>query len=427
MSDLATLLAALPNCAATCLIATVEESTCAITNQTCICGNRDLNAKVTGCVTAACTVRESLRTQNLTYTSCGITPRVDHSYVPVLIAFVTLSAVAVSMRVVARLHAKIAVWWDDFIIALSFLGSIAFAAITWAVKPHGLGTDIWAVPFDDITLILKALYILFLLYITSRDLVRLSILLFYQRIFGHIPIARRLIQFTFVLIIACCAAFDFAIIFGCTPIDYFWTKWDGQHHGHCISTNGIFWAGAFVVIAIDVWIILIPLPFIARLNLSLRKRLLSGAMFTFGIFVVVVSLYRLRTINRFTLSRNPTADFVDVGIWSGLELYVGIICACLPNFHHLLKRVYAWIKLKTTLSGVDYSYSNGNKSEHQEPLPSIKYRSNSDIIATTTIEIEHQQSESQVHLNGTNTEGIMQSSEEIELGVRLKDESKVSV
>lgn len=151
------------------------------------------------------------------------------------------------------------------------------------MKSHGLGTDIWAIPFDDITLNLKALYTLFVLYITSRDLVRLSILLFYHRIFGYVPLARRLIQYSFVLIIACCIAFDFAIIFGCTPLGYFWISWDGQHEGHCISTNGIFWAGAFVVIAIDVWVMLLPLPFILRLNLSLRKRILSAVMFAFGI------------------------------------------------------------------------------------------------------------------------------------------------
>lgn len=151
------------------------------------------------------------------------------------------------------------------------------------VKPHGLGTDIWAVPFDDITLSFQAFYALFILYVLSRDLVRLSILLFYHRIFGRTPLARRLIQFTFVLIIACYIAFVFAIAFGCTPIDYFWTAWDGEHEGHCINTNAIFWAGAFIVIPIDIWIMLISLPFIVRLKLSMQKRVLTGIMFTFGI------------------------------------------------------------------------------------------------------------------------------------------------
>ncbi|KAI1078725.1 hypothetical protein F5B20DRAFT_547059 [Whalleya microplaca] len=399
MSGLAALVEALPRCAAACMLTAVVASRCAITNQTCVCHDEDLNTKATVCVAANCTIRESLFTKNLTSVACGIAPSVNHSYVPVLIIFTTFSAVSVFLRVIARIQARVPVWWDDFIITLSFLGCIAFAAISWSIKPHGLGTDIWAVPFDDITLILKAMYTLFVLYIMSRDLVRLSILLFYFRIFGHVLLARRLIQFTFGLIIACCIAFDFAIIFGCTPISYFWTSWDGQHEGHCISTNGIFWAGAFVVIAIDIWVMLIPLPFIVRLNLPLRKKILSALMFAFGIFVIIVSLYRLKTINRFTLSQNPTADFVDVGVWSGLELYVGIICACLPNFYHLLKPVYArlnnlYYSLYPTDSGP------GSSSEYNEPLHDVK--SGSDSMSRETmampaaVDIEQHRSKSQV-------------------------------
>jgi hypothetical protein len=152
-----------------------------------------------------------------------------------------------------------------------------------AVKSHGFGADIWAIPFEDITIMFKAMYSLFVLYITSRDLVRLSILLFYHRIFGHVPLARRLIQFSFVLVITCCIAFELAVLLGCTPIDHFWKAWEGTGGGYCISTHGIFWAGAIITIAIDLWIMLLPLPFILRLELSLRRKILSGIMFAFGI------------------------------------------------------------------------------------------------------------------------------------------------
>lgn len=146
-----------------------------------------------------------------------------------------------------------------------------------------MGTDIWAIPFDDIVLIFKALYTCFLLYITSRHLIRLSILLFYHRLFGHIRLARLLTRFSYGLVIASCTAFDLSMLFGCTPIEHFWYSWDDTHEGHCISIHGIFWAGAFIDIATDIWIMLIPVPFIMQLKLSLRKKILSGIMFAFGI------------------------------------------------------------------------------------------------------------------------------------------------
>ncbi|KAI1739909.1 hypothetical protein F4680DRAFT_420537 [Xylaria scruposa] len=391
MSDLAALTAALPKCAVACLIDAIEESKCALTNQTCVCSSEELNARATTCVAESCTIKETLTTQNLTSTLCGIAPHVDHSYVSVSIAFVTLSAICVSLRVVVRVHTRVPVWWDDFIIAVSFLGSVTSTAILLAIKFRGLGIDIWAIPFDDITVILKALHIVFVLYVTSRDLIRLSILLFYHRIFGHIQLARRLIRITFVLIIAGCVGFDFAFIFGCTPLDYFWTGWDGERDGHCISLNGIFWAGAFLVIAMDIWLIIIPLLFVVRLNLSLRKRVLSSIMFAFGLVVVFVGLFRIKTINDFTLSRNPTADFIGVGIWSGLQLYVGIICACLPHFYLPLKPVFAWIGLKlSTFRATKPCSSDSGSGNGPEPRHLHNKLSASDrmyhITTSTTIE-----------------------------------------
>lgn len=101
--------------------------------------------------------------------------------------------------------------------------------------------------------------------------------------FGRDPLARRLIRWTFSVIVACCIAFDLAIMFGCTPISYFWTSWDGEHEGHCISTSGILWGGAFVAIAIDIWVMLMPLPFMIKLKFSPRQKMLAGVMFAFGV------------------------------------------------------------------------------------------------------------------------------------------------
>jgi hypothetical protein len=73
------------------------------------------------CITASCTVREALFTKNLTMTSCGIEPRVNLSYVTVTAVLASFSALAVLLRVAARFQAHIPVWWDDFIITLSFV------------------------------------------------------------------------------------------------------------------------------------------------------------------------------------------------------------------------------------------------------------------------------------------------------------------
>lgn len=45
-----------------CLTKLVPQSTCALSNQTCLCTNADLNKELSVCVAASCTVKESLST-----------------------------------------------------------------------------------------------------------------------------------------------------------------------------------------------------------------------------------------------------------------------------------------------------------------------------------------------------------------------------
>jgi hypothetical protein len=90
-------------------------------DQACVCSNEQITLEATACVTSTCTIREGLLTRNLTSTACGIPPRTGHAYFSVLVAFFVLSGVAVLLRIVARIQARVPMWWDDFIIGLSFV------------------------------------------------------------------------------------------------------------------------------------------------------------------------------------------------------------------------------------------------------------------------------------------------------------------
>ncbi|KAI0479211.1 hypothetical protein GGR56DRAFT_665046 [Xylariaceae sp. FL0804] len=400
MSGLEELAAALPKCAVQCLQTAIQGSSCAATNQTCICSNEELNTVSKACTIANCTVREALFTQNLTSVSCGIAPRVDLSYIPITTSFLALAGLAVSLRIVARLQAKLPIWWDDFFVVISFFSCVALCALPAALGAHGLGTDIWAVPFSDITEILKGVFAVYLLFIASRSLVRLSILLFLHRIFGHIKLARQLFQISFVIVSASAVAFLLTFACGCTPTSYWWTQWDGAHEGYCINTNITIWACTIIALAFDVWILVIPLPFIVRLHLPMRKKVLSAVMFGLGIVVVIISGLMIQSIDTFTLSSNPTADFVPLATWGGLEVYVAIICACLPNFHTLWKALYARLKISR-----EYLHSSD-----------VELGANTKITATTTVFIEQHPADSeefQLH-QGSHTGGAVG----IELGAR---------
>ena len=78
------------------------------------------------------------------------------------------------------------------------------------------------------------------------------------------------------------AAFEFGNIFTCHPISYFWQGWDGEHKGGCINANTFIYVGSGVNIAIDIIILLLPIPELLKLQLSLKRKTAILAMFSVG-------------------------------------------------------------------------------------------------------------------------------------------------
>lgn len=55
--------------------------------------------------------------------------------------------------------------------------------------------------------------------------------------------------------------------------------------------------------------------------------------------VSIVSCLRLVSLVKFGNTTNLTQDYVDLGIWSTIEVPVGVICACMPAIRSLLRKL----------------------------------------------------------------------------------------
>lgn len=126
-----------------------------------------------------------------------------------------------------------------------------------------------------------------ILYVITRGLIRTSIIVFYVRVFPpsfNVKI-NRLVIFTGFLNVLLVLGFLVAIVFQCDPINYFWHQWDSQSsvQGRCLPLQSLFWAGSATGITFDLWLIVLPMPGIWKLDLSRRARLLAGIMLSFGL------------------------------------------------------------------------------------------------------------------------------------------------
>ncbi|KAK3298689.1 uncharacterized protein B0H64DRAFT_371144 [Chaetomium fimeti] len=355
--DTAAALQALPKCAADCLVENVLQSDCAKDpTPACVCTNGPLQREITLCVAANCTLKQALEAKNATSTACGVPVR-DRAlaYDMTSIVLASISCSIVLLRVGFKVFVTRSMSSDDYVVALLVAFAIpSIVIIHVGLSPNGVGRDIWTLTPDHITSFLFYFYIMAMLYFAQVMLVKLSMLLFYLRIFPS-PTVRRLLWGTVIFNILFGVIFFFVAIFQCAPISYFWNGWDGEHEGMCLNKNAIAWANAAISIALDFWMLAIPLAQLKALNLHWKKKIGVALMFVVGTFVTVVSIIRLHALVTFAKSSNATWDNFPVSLWSTVEINVGIMCTCMPTLRLLLVRLFPALGGSTSRG---YGYGN---------------------------------------------------------------------
>ncbi|KAH8674367.1 hypothetical protein BGZ60DRAFT_526338 [Tricladium varicosporioides] len=226
---------------------------------------------------------------------------------------------------------------DDWtmIAAMGFV--VPLSAMAVILADHGLGKDIWSLPFDNITYILYIYYFDELLYLGSLSMVRVSILCFYLRIFPQ-KIFRGIIFAIIACNIVYGTAFILVSIFQCIPVHAAWTGWDGTSQAKCVNVNVVGWTSGAINIVLDVIVLLLPLPGLAKLVMPWERKIHILLIFGLGSLVSIVSILRLTSLVKFANTQNITWDYVPVGYWSTLEVHISVTCACLPALPSLFRR-----------------------------------------------------------------------------------------
>ncbi|KAI8935068.1 hypothetical protein NX059_007664 [Plenodomus lindquistii] len=355
-----------PACAAKCLVGGFSTKLCAPTDKVCICTNEQFQANVTACVAASCTIPESLAAKNASLTSCGAPVRAHgESYVMLSNIMVSFAAVFVAIRFAYKIVvAQLDIGMDDWTVLACLVSAAPSAVITvFGTVKNGLGRDIWTLTSTEITEMLKYFYIMASLYFTQVALLKLTLIFFYIRVFPSKGV-QRLLWGTVAFVCAWGVAYVAVAIFQCKPISYFWTKWDGLHEGTCLHINAITSSNAGLSIALDLWILGIPLWQLYGLKLHWKKKVGVALMFCVGTFVTIVSILRLRALVHFAASSNASWEFYDVSVWSSIEICVGIMCACLPTLRLLLVRLFPVLGGSSARSRANdkyYNYGSGNE------------------------------------------------------------------
>lgn len=325
-------------------------------------------------------------TKNITDESCGVPVRdrgKEHNRISIALGVISICIVA--LRLGFKLLTTHELMSDDYVVCFLILVITASVLVThYGTTPNGVGRDIWTLTPTMITNFLYFFYVMAILYFAEVMLVKLCLLLFYLRIFPG-KLVRRLLWATVVFDVLFGVIFLLVAIFQCSPISFFWQSWDGEQQGTCLNMNAIAWSNAGISIALDLWMLAIPLSQLRTLRLHWKKKIGVALMFCVGTVyvlslpplptllgpapqltrrlsptsVTVVSIVRLQTLVTFATSDNPTWDFFPVSQWSTVEISVGIMCTCMPTLRLMLVRLFP-ILGGSSRSGKTYYYGNND-------------------------------------------------------------------
>jgi hypothetical protein len=262
-----------------------------------VCADTTTPSPVELCIAATCTVKEGLTAQNISATLCNVPIRDRSAELKSLnIATAVVSAFFVLLRLGHKMFhpSEIRLGLDDVFIFVTLLSLVPTAVIVdLELIPDGLGRDIWTVPFDKISPYGMYFFWIENLYFASMAVLKLSFLFFFRRIFPGRTM-QLVIWVTVIMTTMWGVASVIAGIFQCTPISYSWSSWDGEHTGTCVSIKGLIWSHAVLNIAIDVWLLALPLSQLIHLQLSWPKKCGVVLMFCLGtLWVTMTSFFPL--------------------------------------------------------------------------------------------------------------------------------------
>ena len=201
---------------------------------------------------------------------------------------------------------------------------------------NGLGTHTWDNSAWTVTKIFQLFWIDETFYIVVLMLTKVSILIFYLRVFpsrGFQITGKTVLGFVVLSgsVILLCQLLQ------CLPVQFNWDK--SIRGAKCINVNALTYAHASINIIQDILILALPVPWILRLKLQLNQKIGLVIMFQVGVFACVTAIVRLRFLAEFggTNSTDPLWENANSTMWTAAETNSAIICSCLPAIRALYK------------------------------------------------------------------------------------------
>ncbi|KAF2703240.1 hypothetical protein K504DRAFT_520362 [Pleomassaria siparia CBS 279.74] len=255
----------------------------------------------------------------------------------VSIAMTLVAVACVGLRVYTRARIVRNMGAEDWtMVAAAFFVVVLMFEILIGAKLFKLSFSGASLTVVDMQNNIKLTLGIILVYKGVMTLIKISILLIYLR-FAVSKTFGQLCKGTIYLL----AVYQIIVIIvvpsQCRPLHKLW-DFIGTVQGQCISANDFYSFTSAFHIAMDVWILALPIKMFLSIQRPTREKVELCVVFGLGIFTTICSIVRYQYLRLFTVSSDPFAASLPINTWSMVEVSVAIFCASLPTLRPLFSK-----------------------------------------------------------------------------------------
>ena len=323
----------------------------------------------------------------------NFTHREDHGlYIQVvatLVVCVVLSTTSVVARIATRLWIVKTFGWDDALAVLSMVLNFGLTACFAGLIKTGLTFNMYNTSLRDFMLHYYNDWIFWngvfsvVLYFTFAA-IKLSILMLYLRLLSRTLTSVRIgIWVLVAVVIAVLVGTTAGLLNSCHPSA---KVFHPDMEGKCNYDARLWVAQAVAQVVTDFLILLPPIPFVWRLNVSRAQKLGLVGTLCIGLFVTGIGSARLGILVTVLKTPNITVNIQYLGIYLVIyEINFAIIAICLPALRQLFAKVQ-----EVYSSSFGNSTSLNNANTHSDNLRSniMKRTSISQFVDGPYIELD---------------------------------------
>ncbi|KAK1142861.1 hypothetical protein N8T08_007295 [Aspergillus melleus] len=253
----------------------------------------------------------------------------------VVIVGLVLSTLCMLVRSYTRFVVLRKMLLDDVVLTISWVFAVATQALLlYGYSGAGIGVHEWDLHETEHIKSMQVLVAGALLYAPAMGLSKLAVIALYYRFSELRSTWKATIIGMAIFVTSYLLVIELLFLFGCRPIP---KAWNEEIDGTCVNRTSIFMAGAVASVITDIILLVIPLPVVARLQMSMRKKAWVFLILLLGSLSVVTSALRISAIVPLYHSKDQTYLFGKVALWINVECSLVIICAALPYFRQILR------------------------------------------------------------------------------------------